>query len=293
MSDKNTIFHQKKTINAAGKLITFDKPKVMGILNITPDSFYSGSRISSEKQALKTTEQMLKDGADFIDLGAYSSRPGAADISIAEESERLLPAVKAIVKEFPQAVLSIDTFRSEIASAAINEGAHIINDISGGTLDQQMFETVAKLKVPYILMHMKGTPQTMKDLNQYEDMVKEILQYFALKINQLKLLGVKDIIADPGFGFAKNVEQNFQLLSQLEKFKLTGIPVLAGLSRKSMIWKTLGIKSEEALNGTSVLNTIALMKGANILRVHDVKEAVEAVKLAGLCSGDWNLAIKN
>ena len=282
MSDKNTIFHQKKTINAGGRLITFDKPKVMGILNITPDSFYSGSRISSEEQALRTTEQMLKDGADFIDIGAYSSRPGAIDISTAEETERLLPAVKVIVKEFPEAVLSIDTFRSEVANAAINEGAHIINDISGGSLDQQMFETVAKLKVPYILMHMKGTPQTMKDLNQYDDMMNEILQYFALKISHLNSLGVKDIIADPGFGFAKNIEQNFEILSQFELFKLTGIPVLAGLSRKSMIWKTLDVKSEEALNGTTVLNTVALMKGADILRVHDVREAAEAGKLLGL-----------
>jgi len=286
MSDKNTIFHQKKTINAAGKLITFDKPKVMGILNITPDSFYSGSRISSEEQTLRTTEQMLKDGADFIDIGAYSSRPGAVDISIAEETQRLLPAVKAVVKEFPEAVLSIDTFRSEVANAAINEGAHIINDISGGTLDQQMFETVAKLKVPYILMHMKGTPQTMKDLNQYDDMMKEVLYYFALKINELNSLGVKDIIADPGFGFAKNISQNFELLSQFELFKLAGIPVLVGLSRKSMIWKTLDIKNEDALNGTTVLNTVALTKGADILRVHDVKEAVEAVKLVGMCSGN-------
>jgi len=282
MSDKNTIIHQKKTINAAGRLITFDKPKVMGILNLTPDSFYSGSRISSEQQALQTTEQMLKDGADFIDIGAYSSRPGAVDISVAEEKDRLIAAVKAIVKEFPQAIISIDTFRSDVANAAINEGAHIVNDISGGELDRQMFETVAKLKVPYILMHMKGTPQNMKDLTQYEDIFKDILQYFALKIKTLTDLGVKDIIADPGFGFAKTIEQNFQLLQQFDLFKITGVPVLAGLSRKSMIWKTLDIKSEEALNGTTVLNTIALTKGADILRVHDVKEAVEAVKLVVL-----------
>lgn len=286
MWDKNTIIQQKKTINAAGRLIEFDRPKIMGILNLTPDSFYSASRVNSAGQALHATEQMLKEGADFIDIGAYSSRPGADDISIEEEKERLIPAVKAIIKEFPQAILSIDTFRSEAAIAAINEGAHIINDISGGELDPEMFRTVAKLKVPYILMHMKGTPQTMKQLTHYNNIFQDILHYFSAKINQLTELGVNDVIADPGFGFAKTIEQNFQLLKQFDNFKLTGVPVLAGLSRKSMIWKTLGIKNEEALNGTSVLNTFALIKGADILRVHDVKEAKEVIELMELLKGD-------
>jgi dihydropteroate synthase len=279
MWDKNTIIHQKTTINAAGRLIDFDVPKVMGILNITPDSFFSGSRAGSTEVVIKRTEQMLAEGADFIDIGAYSSRPGAIDISAQEEIERLIPAVKAIVREFPEAVLSIDTFRSDVANAAINEGAHIVNDISGGELDPKMFKTVADLQVPYILMHMRGTPQNMKEHTQYENLIKEILHYFSAKIKQLSDLGVKDIIADPGFGFAKTIEQNFEVLNQFETFRITGIPVLAGLSRKSMIWKTLNISNEEALNGTTVLNTIALQKGANILRVHDVKAAVEAVKL--------------
>lgn len=279
MRDKNTIIHQKTTINAGGRLIDFKRPKVMGILNTTPDSFYSGSRISSIEQALKQTAIMLDQGADFIDIGAYSSRPGAKDISINEEKERLIPIVKGIVKQFPEAVLSIDTFRAEVARAAISEGAHIINDISGGELDANMFQTVAELKAPYILMHMKGTPQNMKQLTDYDDIFKEILLYFSLKTQKLKELGVKDIILDPGFGFAKTIPQNFQLLNNFERFALTGLPVLAGVSRKSMIWKTLDIKNDEALNGTTVLNTIALLKGANILRVHDVREAVEAVKL--------------
>jgi len=279
MRDKNTIIHQKTTINAGGRLIDFKRPKVMGILNTTPDSFYSGSRISSIEQALKQTETMLEQGADFIDIGAYSSRPGSTDISIDEEKERLIPIVKEIIKRFPEAVLSIDTFRAEVARAAISEGAHIINDISGGELDANMFQSVAELKVPYILMHMRGTPQNMKQLTDYDDIFKEILLYFSLKTQKLKELGVKDIILDPGFGFAKNIHQNFQLLNDFERFAVTGLPVLAGVSRKSMIWKTLDIKNEEALNGTTVLNTIALLKGANILRVHDVREAVEAVKL--------------
>ncbi|MDA9555536.1 dihydropteroate synthase [Pelobium sp.] len=279
MTAKDTFFQVKKTLNVGGKIIDLTQPKVMGILNITPDSFFTRSRVQSEKEILQQAEKMLQEGADFLDLGAYSSRPDAVDISVEEEENRLIPAVKLISKNFPEALLSIDTFRAIIAEKALENGAHIINDISGGNLDQNMFKTAGKLKVPYILMHMKGTPQTMKNLNQYENMVQEISFYFSEKIAQLKAEGVHDIILDLGFGFAKNIQQNFELLNQMADFRMFGLPVLAGLSRKSMIWKTLAISPEEALNGTTILNTIALQKGASILRVHDVKEARECVKL--------------
>lgn len=282
MMAKDTFFQIKHTLNVGGKIIDLTEPKVMGILNITPDSFFSGSRLQSEKEILQQAEKMLTEGADFLDLGAYSSRPDAEDISEEEELNRLIPAVKIITQSFPEAFISIDTFRASVAQQAIEAGAHIINDISGGNLDAQMFETVGKLQVPYILMHMKGTPQTMKNLNQYENMMQEMCFYFSEKIAQLKQLGVKDIIIDPGFGFAKNITQNYQLLNHLEDFNLFSFPVLAGLSRKSMIWKSLKITPEEALNGTSVLNTIALQKGAKILRVHDVKEAKECIKIYSL-----------
>ncbi len=276
---KDTFFHTKRTLNAGGKLLDLSSPKVMGILNLTPDSFYSGSRFQSQKEILSQAEKMMTDGADFIDLGAYSSRVGATDISLQEELERLLPVVKLLTTHFKEVIISVDTFRAEVAEKAIEAGAHIINDISGGELDKGMFKTVAKLKVPYILMHMKGTPQTMATLNQYDDMLMDIYRYFSKKVNELKNLGVKDIILDPGFGFAKNIDQNFSLLKQLELFQSLELPLLVGVSRKSMIWRSLGIKPEEALNGTSVLNTFALQNGAAILRVHDVKEAKECVKL--------------
>lgn len=293
MADKNTEFHQnkssfridtsaaleKKTLNVCGRLIDFETPKVMGILNITPDSFFEGSRISSVQQALLATEKMLGEGAGFVDVGAYSSRPGAADVSENEEIQRLIPIVKALVKEFPQALISVDTFRSNVAEAGILEGASMINDISAGDLDPKMFETVGRLKVPYVFMHMKGTPQTMKGLAQYDNVVTDVMKYLLKKIDQLKVAGVTDFILDPGFGFAKTIEHNYELLNQFELFKSLGAPVLAGLSRKSMIWKVLGIENKDALNGTTVLNTIALMKGADILRVHDVKPAVEVVTL--------------
>jgi dihydropteroate synthase len=297
MTDKNTVFQhnnmfpgsnasggfeQKKMINARGKLIDLSSPKVMGILNLTPDSFYDKGRNFSLEFAIDRTEQMLIEGADFIDIGAYSSRPRAEHISQEEELNRLLPVLKTLVKEFPEATISIDTFRAAVAEAAINEGAHIINDISGGELDQQMFETVSRLQVPYILMHMRGTPQNMQDNIQYEDVFQEVFQYFANKVSNLRAMGVKDIIIDPGFGFAKKIEHSYGLLSKLEDFKLLQLPVLAGVSRKSMIHKPLGITADEALNGTTVANTIALMKGANILRVHDVKAAAEAVKIFGM-----------
>jgi len=293
MADKNTEFHQnnlsfridpstafeKKTLNVGGRLIDFEIPKIMGILNITPDSFFEGSRVDSIQQALETAERMFNEGADFIDVGAYSSRPGASDVSESEEISRLLPIVKALIKEFPQALISVDTFRSKIAEAGILEGASIINDISAGDLDVNMIETVARLKVPYIIMHMKGTPQTMKGLAQYDNVVTDVMKYLFKKIEQLEQAGIADYVLDPGFGFAKTIEHNYELLNQFELFKSLGAPVLAGLSRKSMIWKVLGIENKDALNGTTVLNTIALMKGADILRVHDVKPAVEAVTL--------------
>lgn len=279
MTDKDTFFQTKRTLNIGGQLIDLAEPKVMGILNLTPDSFYQGSRTQSEKDLLSAAEKMLTDGADFLDLGAYSTRPGADDVSVDEEAERLLPAIQSIKREFPNAILSADTFRSSIAEKAIDAGAHIINDVSGGTLDDKMFETIGKLNVPYILMHLKGTPKTMNALNQYENMTQEIVSHLSEKVNQLKACGAKDIIIDPGFGFAKNIDQNYQLLNQLAHLKILGFPILAGLSRKSMIWKTLGISADEALNGTTVLNTIALQNGANMLRVHDVKEAKECITI--------------
>jgi dihydropteroate synthase len=286
MMAKDTFFQVKKTLNVGGKIIDLTQPKVMGILNITPDSFFSGSRLQSEKEILLQAEKMLSEGADFLDLGAYSSRVGATDISPEEEEKRLMPAIKIIAKNFPEALLSVDTFRATIAEKAIENGAHIVNDIAGGNLDKNMFEVMGKLKVPYILMHMKGNPQTMKDLNQYENMMQEISYYFSEKIEQLKEAGVKDIILDPGFGFAKNAEQNFKLLQHLEDFRMLGFPVLAGLSRKSMIWRSLNVSPEQALNGTTVLNTIAIQNGASILRVHDVKEAKECINLITLLSSN-------
>ncbi|MGB4401218.1 MAG: dihydropteroate synthase [Daejeonella sp.] len=251
----------------------------MGILNLTPDSFYDGGRYNDPAQALNKAEVLVTEGTDILDLGAYSSRPGADHISEKEELERLIPVVKAIIKEFPSAFLSIDTFRSAVARAAINEGAHIINDISAGALDEKMFSTVAELRAPYILMHMRGTPQTMAQQTDYEDITTEVSFYFASKISQLKELGVKDLVIDPGFGFAKTPEQSFSLLKNLDYLKITGHPVLAGLSRKSMIYKTLTTDADNALNGTIAANTIALMKGANILRVHDVKAARDAITI--------------
>ena len=266
-------------INCKGKLIDLSQPKVMGIINITPDSFYSGSRSNTEKEILKTAERMLKEGADFLDLGAYSSRPGADDIPVEEELKRMLPAVEAILKEYPEALLSIDTFRARVAEESIKAGAAMINDISAGNLDKNMLKIIAKYQVPYIMMHMKGTPQNMKDLNQYDDLLHDVLFYFSGRIKAARERGINDIIIDPGFGFAKNIEQNYELLSKLELFQNLELPLLVGVSRKSMIWKKLNISADEALNGTTVLNTAALLKGANILRVHDVKEAMESIKL--------------
>lgn len=268
----------KKTLNCRGQLVDLTRTAVMGILNLTPDSFYEGSRIIPEK-VVEGANQMLTEGAMFLDLGGYSTRPGAKDISPAEEADRILPAIEAILKHYPTALLSVDTFRAEVARQSVSAGACLINDVSGGTLDPLMFETIAALGVPYVLMHMRGTPPTMQALANYTNIVTEVLDELNLRLHELRALGVHDIILDPGFGFAKTPAQNFQLLNQLEAFNIFEEPLLVGLSRKTTIWKTLGIKPEDALNGTTVLNTVALQKGAAILRVHDVREAVEAVKL--------------
>jgi dihydropteroate synthase len=262
-----------------GRLFDLTNPQVMAILNITPDSFYQASRTKSVEEALFKAEAFLAAGASIIDIGAYSSRPGAADVTEEEEIARIVPIVEAISNTFPDAVISIDTFRAAVARRSINAGAHIINDISGGELDEEMFATVAELQVPYILMHMKGTPQNMHLEPHYEDVVLEVVAYFATKIAQLRSLGVNDIIIDPGFGFAKTRTHSYELLNHLEDLKIFGLSMLVGFSRKSMIHGFLNISPDEALNGTTVLNTMALLKGASILRVHDVKPALECVKL--------------
>ncbi|AXT19294.1 dihydropteroate synthase [Flavobacteriaceae bacterium AU392] len=267
------------TINCKGQLIDLSSPKVMGILNITPDSFYDGNKFNDEKSILLQTEKMLSEGATFIDVGAYSSRPGATHISEAEELQRILPIIDLLLKHFPSSLLSIDTFRSSIAKQCIAHGAALINDISAGQLDNEMMSTIGKLSVPYIVMHMIGTPQNMEQNIHYEDMIKEIIYYFSKKINEARSHQVNDIIIDPGFGFSKTLEQNYKLLNQLELLKLIDLPLLIGISRKSMIYKLLKNSPQEALNGTSSLNTIALLKGASILRVHDVKEAMECIAL--------------
>ncbi|MDX5480259.1 MAG: dihydropteroate synthase, partial [Hymenobacteraceae bacterium] len=265
--------------NCNGNLLSLEAPLVMGILNVTPDSFYSGSRLSTLEEVVKRAGSMLADGADLLDLGGYSSRPGAADVPDQEELDRVVPAVEAILSAFPQAVISVDTFRAKVAEEAVRAGASIINDISGGNLDETMFETVARLQVPYILMHMRGTPQTMGSLAQYEDVVTEVIDELQVQVGRLRQLGVKDIILDPGFGFAKTVAHNFELLNRLDELRIFELPVLAGMSRKSMVYKTLDIEQADALTGTIAVNTIALMKGADILRVHDVKETKQTVQL--------------
>lgn len=267
------------TINCKGLLIDLETPKVMGILNLTPNSFYDGGKFTDDRAILNHVALMLSDGATFIDVGAYSSKPGAAFVSETEELQRLIPVVKSILTEFPNALLSIDTFRSAVARASVENGAAIINDIAAGTLDAKMLETIGDLQVPYIMMHMRGNPQTMQQLTQYDDIIKEMLFYFSERIRAARSFGINDLIIDPGFGFAKTLEQNYQILRQMELFQMTELPLLAGISRKSMVYKVLGNTSETALNGTTVLNTFALSKGAKILRVHDVKEAVECVKL--------------
>ena len=255
-------------------------PKVMGILNITPDSFYPGSRYNSDKDIIRAAVRMMEEGADILDVGGYSSRPGAKDISVEEESNHVLKAIKLINMELPEAIISVDTFRSDVAREAVVEyGAHMINDISGGDADSKMFLIVENLNVPYIMMHMKGEPGTMQDNPVYEDVVADILKWLGERIFKLKSAGVKDLIIDPGFGFGKTIDQNFELLKRLGDFSIAGLPVLVGVSQKSMIWKTLNITADVALNGTTALNAVAIFNGADILRVHDVKEAVQTIKL--------------
>jgi len=271
-------------INTGARLLDLEIPRVMGILNITPDSFYKGSRFSSEKEIIEAAGRMLEEGADILDIGGYSSRPGASDISNEEESGRVLNAVKLIKRNFPDAVISVDTFRADIArEAVLGCGASMINDISGGDGDNKIFPAIAELNVPYIMMHMQGTPQTMQDNPVYGDVVADILKWFGERIYKLKTAGVKDILIDPGFGFGKTSDHNFELLRRLGDFAIAGLPVVAGLSRKGMIWKTLNVSADEALNGTTALNAIAIYNGADILRVHDVKEAVQTVRLVMKC----------
>ncbi|MFW6257450.1 MAG: dihydropteroate synthase [Prolixibacteraceae bacterium] len=271
---------RKNTINLAGELINFSQPVVMGIVNVTPDSFFDGGNLEDEKVLLRMVEKMVTDGATIIDVGGISTRPGASIISTKTELERLLPAVQAIRKEFPEIPISVDTFRSWVAVRVIDEiGPIIVNDISGGSLDSKMFETVSKMEVPYILTHIQGTPQNMQENPQYEDVVKEVSTYFGEKVKRLTKLGVKDVIIDPGFGFGKNLDHNYELLNRLDSFKVFQLPVMVGLSRKSIVCKALKVNPADALNGTSVVNTLALLGGADILRVHDVKEATEAIKI--------------
>ena len=267
------------TLNCKGRILIIDNPLVMGIINATPDSFFGGSRFNGADEILAEAEKMLNDGAGILDIGGQSTRPGSELISADEEIERVIPAIKAIAKKRPEALISIDTFYSKVAKAAVDAGASIVNDISAGNMDNKMIATVAKLKVPYILMHMKGTPQTMQQNAIYENVTLEVLDHFISKTHELQKAGIVDIIIDPGFGFAKTIDQNFELLKNLSAFKMLDKAIMLGISRKSTIYKTLGVNADEALNGTTVLNTIGLMNGASILRVHDVKEARETVKL--------------
>ncbi|MCK8490304.1 dihydropteroate synthase [Spirosoma sp. RP8] len=268
----------KKTLNCRGRLVSLDTPVVMGILNVTPDSFFAGSRISLD-ETVDVAQRMLTDGATFLDIGGYSTRPGAADISPVEEADRVLPVIEAILDSFPDALISVDTFRSSVAKQAVESGAVLVNDVAGGILDPAMFETVAALGVPYVLMHMRGTPATMQSMTTYQNLVTDVIDELAIRLAELRSFGQKDIIIDPGFGFAKTPAQNFLLLSNLDSLRHFDEPLLVGLSRKTTIWKTLDISADKALNGTTVLNTVALTRGASILRVHDVREAVEAIKL--------------
>ncbi len=267
------------TINCKGELMDLSTPRIMGILNVTPNSFYDGGKYKTDIDFLNQAEKMLKEGADFIDLGAYSSKPSAEFVSEAEEIARLVQVVALLVDRFPTIKLSIDTFRAEVAKQAIEAGAALVNDIAAGLLDDRMLEVVGQLQVPYIMMHMRGNPQTMQSLTQYEDVLVDLRYYFSERIAQARAAKINDIILDPGFGFAKNVQQNYELMAKLEHFHCFDLPVLVGISRKSMLYKLLDITPQEALNGTTVLNTIALQKGANILRVHDVKEACEVRKI--------------
>lgn len=273
------------SLNCKGRLLMVDKPLVMGIINATPDSFFEGSRSNSTAEILIKAEKMIVDGADIIDIGGQSTRPGSSKIDWVEELKRVIKAIEAISNKFPEIIISIDTYYSKVARESVAAGAAMVNDISAGNLDTEMIETVADLKVPYILMHMKGTPESMNQYANYENVCREVLDFFIKKKEECKKAGIHDLIIDPGFGFAKTIEHNFELLRNLGLFKVLESPLLIGVSRKSSVYKPLGLSPAEALNGTTVLNTIALMNGANVLRVHDVKEAKEVVKLLGLLHG--------
>ena len=277
---KDTFFKTKTTLNCKGKIINLSIPIVMGVINIGPDSFYDGGRYRNKLDYIGRADELLSQGAAILDLGAASSRPGASLIDPNLEKRRLLPTLETILNKFPEAIISIDTYNATVAEEAIKAGAHIINDISAGSIDEKMFETVARLQVPYIMMHMQGTPENMQDNPVYQDPVKDIVFYFAQKTDKLKQLGVHDIILDPGFGFGKSLEDNYMLLNGLDYFRIFDLPLMVGFSRKSMINKVLGTTPDEALNGTTVLNTIALQKGVKILRVHDAREAMQAIKIS-------------
>ena len=275
---KDTIFNSNITLNYQGKLIEFDTPIIMGIVNTTPDSFYEGSRVESTNQIIEQVNQFVKEGVDIIDVGGYSSRPGADEVSEEEEINRILPAIKLIRQTFKNLLISIDTFRPNVAKIALENGANIINDISGGQFDEQIFNIASTYSAPYIMMHMRGTPQNMQNNTHYEQLIKELVYFFSKQIQTAQKNGVKDIIIDPGLGFSKTLEQNYEIIKHLDLFKVLDKPILIGASRKSMLYKLLDISADESLNATTVINTIALLNGANILRVHDVKEAVELKK---------------
>ncbi|MGJ3235050.1 dihydropteroate synthase [Marivirga sp.] len=279
MEAKDKAFSHKKTLLLKGNLMDLSHPKLMGIINTTPDSFYDGGYNVVMDKALASVNKMLEDGANIIDIGGYSTKPNASDVAVEEERRRVIPLIDSLIQKFPDIVISIDTFRSEIAKEAVEAGASIINDVSGGNLDDKMFETVSELQVPYILMHMRGTPATMQNLNEYKHLIKDVVFELSEKLEKLRSLQINDVIIDPGFGFAKSLEQNYEMLNNLSYFNILECPLLIGLSRKSMIYKLLGNEAKDALNGTTALNMVALMNGANILRVHDVREAVETVKL--------------
>lgn len=272
-----------RTINIGGRLLSFDRPMVMGILNVTPDSFFATSRCRGEEEIRQRVCRMRCEGAAMVDIGAYSSRPGAQDVALEEELRRLLPAISIVREEWPDAVVSVDTFRAEVARRAIEAGADMINDISGGKMDKEMFQTIADLHVPYVLTHMQGTPQNMQSAPSYENLMCEVFRSLGERVELLHEMGVADVIVDPGFGFGKTLEQNYEMMARLGEFRLLESPILVGVSRKSMIYRLLESTPEQSLNGTTVLNTIALMNGADILRVHDVREAVEAVNIYQQC----------
>jgi len=279
LAAKDTLFYTKNTLRIRGKLVELDRPKVMGIINLTPDSFFDGGRLRTDKAVAMQAEKLVNEGADFIDIGGYSSRPGAEDIPIDEEKMRVEQGLRIMQKQFPDSYISVDTFRSSIAGFALEHGADMINDISGGSIDDEMYETVARYKAPYIMMHMKGTPQTMKTRAKYDDLLSDIMDFFVKRIKRGQELGLGDIIIDPGIGFAKTIAQNYEILKNLDYFKVLNLPLLVGVSRKSLIYKTLNTTPDNALNGTTVLHTLSLLKGANILRVHDVQEAKETIEI--------------